>query len=269
MCAISDQIHIDREKNIFKEAWRYNMSTTRIEWTEKTWNPITGCSKVSTGCVHCYAETMAHRLKAMGIVKYSNGFLPTMHEDALREPLKWKQPHTIFVCSMADLFHESVPFDFIDKVMDIIHQTNQHRYQILTKRATRMAEYFSQAAVPENVWLGVTVEAVATKSRIDLLRSLPASIRFLSCEPLVEDLGKLNLTGIDWIIVGGESGVQARPMKPEWVRAIMRQAEEQKVAFFFKQWGTWGSDGVKRNKKANGKALDGKIIQMMPKPVMR
>lgn len=245
------------------------MRTTKIEWTDKTWNPITGCTKISTGCAHCYAETMAHRLKAMGVVKYCNGFVPTMHEEALSEPFMWKQPHTIFVCSMADLFHESIPFEYIDKVMHTIRQTSHHRYQILTKRAARMAEYFSKELIPENVWLGVTVEAVGLKSRIDYLRTLPASVRFLSCEPLIEDLGKLDLLGIDWIIVGGESGVQARPMKPEWVRSIMNQAEEQKVAFFFKQWGTWGSDGVKRNKKANGKALDGKIIQMMPELAMR
>ena len=245
------------------------MRTTKIEWTDRTWNPVTGCTKLSAGCAHCYAETMARRLKAMGVDKYTNEFIPTMHEDALGEPLKWKQSHTIFVCSMADLFHESVSFDFINRVMNTIRQSKHHRYQILTKRATRMVEYFSRSTIPENVWLGVTVEAVETKSRIDSLRELPASIRFLSCEPLIEDLGKLDLSGIDWVIVGGESGVQARPMKPEWVRSIMNQAKEQKAAFFFKQWGTWGSDGVKRNKKANGKALDGKIIQMMPELEMR
>jgi len=245
------------------------MRTTKIEWTDRTWNPVTGCTKLSAGCVHCYAEIMANRLKAMGVVKYSNGFVLTMHEDALSEPLKWQQPHTIFVCSMSDLFHESVPFSFIDRVMDTIQQSKRHRYQILTKRAARMAEYFSQSVIPENVWLGVTVETVSAKSRIDLLRGLHAPIRFLSCEPLIEDLKELDLSGIDWVIVGGESGVQARPMKPEWVRSILNQTNEQKVAFFFKQWGTWGSDGVKRNKKANGKALDGKIIQMMPELAMR
>ena len=245
------------------------MRTTKIEWTDKTWNPVTGCTKLSAGCAHCYAETMAHRLKSMGVGKYSNGFVPTMHEDALGEPLKWRQPHIIFVCSMADLFHESVSLDFIDKVMNTIQQTKHHRYQILTKRAARMAEYFSQSVIPENVWLGVTVEAIAEKSRIDSLRALHSSIRFLSCEPLIEDLGKLDLSGIDWVIVGGESGVQARPMKPEWVRSILNQTNEQNVAFFFKQWGTWGADGVKRNKKANGKTLDGKIIQMMPELAMR
>lgn len=245
------------------------MRTTKIEWTDKTWNPVTGCTKMSVGCTHCYAEVMAHRLKAMGVQKYANGFVPTMHEDTLNEPLKWKKPHTVFVCSMADLFHASVPFDFIDRVMDTIHQAKHHNYQILTKRAARMAEYFSQTVIPKNVWLGVTVEAAAEKTRIDFLRSLNASIRFLSCEPLIDDLGKLDLSGIDWVIVGGESGVQARPMKPEWVRSILHQADEQKAAFFFKQWGTWGSDGVKRNKKANGKALDGRIIQMMPELAMR
>lgn len=245
------------------------MGTTKIEWTEKTWNPITGCTKLSTGCVHCYAENMARRLKAMGVPKYVNGFAPTVHENTLDEPLKWKRPSTIFVCSMSDLFHESVSYDFIDKVMDTIRKTKQHRYQLLTKRAERMADYFSECNIPENVWLGVTVEAAATKSRIDFLERLPASIRFLSCEPLLEDLGDLDLSYIDWIIVGGESGSQARPMKPEWVRSIMNQAEDQNTAFFFKQWGTWGSDGIKRSKKANGKAIDGKIIQMMPELSMR
>lgn len=240
------------------------MGTTKIEWTDRTWNPVTGCSKLSAGCAHCYAETMANRLKAMGVAKYANGFIPTIHEDSLDEPIKWKRPHTIFVCSMADLFHESVPFAFIDRVMNTIRNTKQHRYQILTKRPSRMAEYFSHADIPENAWLGVTVESVDAKQRIDTLRTIPTSFRFLSCEPLVEDLGELDLTGIDWVIVGGESGTQARPMKPEWVRSIMCQAEKQNAAFFFKQWGTWGADGVKRSKKANGKVLDGKVIQMMP-----
>jgi len=245
------------------------MSATKIEWTDKTWNPVTGCTKISTSCAHCYAEIMAHRLQAMGINKYANGFTVNLHEDVLDEPMKWKHSHTVFVCSMADLFHEAVPFSFIDSVMDTIRQTKHHRYQILTKRANRMAEYFSRSIIPENVWLGVTVEAEPEKSRINYLRELNASIRFLSCEPLIEDLGKIDLTYIDWVIVGGESGVKARPMKPEWVRSILQQADKQGVAFFFKQWGTWGSDGIKRNKKANGKALDGKIIQMMPQLAMR
>ena len=241
------------------------MKTTKIEWTDRTWNPVTGCTKISAGCAHCYAETMARRLKAMGVDKYKSGFIPTMHEGVLSEPLKWKRSHIVFVCSMADLFHDEVPFSFIDKVMDTIRQTRHHRYQILTKRDRRMVEYFSRTAVPENVWLGVTVESPSELSRIDSLRGLQATIRFLSCEPLVDDLGVIDLTEIDWVIVGSESGVNARPMKLEWARSVLRQSEEQGAAFFFKQWGTWGSDGVKRSKKANGKALDGTIIQMMPR----
>jgi protein gp37 len=205
----------------------------------------------------------------MGVKKYKNGCAPTMHEDTLDEPVKWKQAHNIFICSMADLFHESIPFDFVDDVMATVRKTPHHRYQILTKRATRMAEYFDGEIIPDNVWLGVTVEASSEISRINYLRRLNSSIRFLSCEPLVEDIGVLDLTGIDWVIVGGESGVHARPMNPDWVRSILHQTEEQEVAFFFKQWGMWGSDGVKRNKKANGKTLDGKIIQMMPQFAVR
>jgi len=240
------------------------MKTTKIEWTDKTWNPVTGCTKISSGCANCYAEIMAHRLYAMGVDKYANKFKLTIHNDVLDEPIKWKKPHIVFVCSMADLFHDTVPFDYIDKVFNVIRQASHHRYQILTKRANRMAEYFSNRETPENVWLGVTVETSMELSRIDALRDIRATIRFLSCEPLLEDLGLIDLTGIDWVIVGGESGVKARPMNPEWVRSILNQANEQGAAFFFKQWGTWGSDGVKRNKKANGKVLDGRIIQMMP-----
>jgi len=240
------------------------MKTTKIEWTDKTWNPVTGCTKISSGCANCYAEIMANRLQAMGVDKYINKFMPTIHEDVLSEPVKWKKPHIVFVCSMADLFHDTVPFEFIDKVINVIQQANHHRYQILTKRAVRMAEYFSNREIPDNVWLGVTVESSSELSRIDSLRDIKATIRFLSCEPLLNDLGTIDLTGIDWVIVGGESGVKARQMNPEWVRSILNQANEQGAAFFFKQWGTWGSDGVKRNKKANGKILDGKIIQMMP-----
>lgn len=240
------------------------MRSTKIEWTDKTWNPITGCSKKSTGCLHCYAEVMARRLKAMGQEKYANGFTVTLHERCLNEPLTWRGNHNIFVCSMSDIFHEDVPFDFVDRMFDIIRSTPQHRYQILTKRAERMAEYFTTRSIPDNVWLGVTVEAQSSRFRIDYLRNLPASVKFLSCEPLVEDLGELDLTGIDWVIVGGESGPQARPMKEEWALNIMKQVEAQGARFFFKQWGTWGADGIKRNKHANGKLLKGEIIQEMP-----
>ena len=240
------------------------MRTTKIEWTERTWNPVTGCTKISAGCAHCYAEVMARRLYAMGNKKYKNGFKSTIHPEALREPLAWKQASTIFVCSMSDLFHVDVPFDFIDQVFAIIRCTPQHHYQILTKRADRMAEYFSTRAIPRNAWVGVTVEVQETKSRIDYLRGLDATVKFLSCEPLLEDLGELDLTGIDWIIVGGESGVQARPMKEEWVLNIKKQADAGHIPFFFKQWGTWSKDGKRGNKKTNGKVLQGQIVQNMP-----
>ena len=240
------------------------MKTTKIEWTDKTWNPITGCTKFSDGCQNCYAEVMARRLQAMGQEKYKNGFTLTLHEDSLQEPMLWKKPHTIFVCSMSDLFHKDVSFDFIDKVMNVIKQTPHHRYQILTKRAERMKEYFSNRENPKNVWLGVTVENKVSKSRIDVLRTLNAPIRFLSCEPLLEDLGVIDLGNIDWVIVGGESGRCARPMLEEWVLSIKKQCEKQETAFFFKQWGTWGSDGVKRSKHLNGKKINGRIYQEMP-----
>lgn len=241
------------------------MRTTKIEWAELTWNPVTGCDRISEGCAHCYAENMARRLCAMHTEKYANGFKVTMHEDSLREPFTWHRPSTIFVCSMGDLFHADVPFEFVDKVMDVIRRTPKHKYQILTKRAERMSEYFATHPIPGNAWLGVTVEVERTKFRIDLLRNLNAKVKFLSCEPLLSDLGTMDLTGIDWVIVGGESGTSARPMKEDWVLNIKNQADQAKVPFFFKQWGTWGQDGIKRNKKANGKLLQGKVVQNMPK----
>lgn len=240
------------------------MAESKIEWTDKTWNPITGCTKKSEGCAHCYAEVMARRLKGMGKPKYKNAFKLTLQPDALNEPKSWTKPHNIFVCSMGDLFHEQVPFEYIDKVMITIENTPQHRYQILTKRPERMNEYFATHAIPNNVWLGTTVESQKNKARIDYLRNLNAPVRFLSCEPLLEDLQELNLAGINWVIVGGESGMQARPMKEQWVMNILEQCKKSNIAFFFKQWGTWGFDGIKRNKHANGKLLQGQIIQEMP-----
>lgn len=240
------------------------MRTTKIEWTERTWNPVTGCTKISAGCAHCYAEVMARRLYAMGNKKYKNGFKSTIHPESLREPLAWKQSSNIFVCSMSDLFHMDVPFDFIDQVFAIIRCTPQHHYQILTKRADRMADYFSTRAVPKNAWVGVTVEVQDAKKRIDYLKGLDATVKFLSCEPLLEDLGDIDLTGIDWIIVGGESGVQGRPMKEEWVLNIKKQADANHIPFFFKQWGTWSKDGKRGNKKSNGRVLQGQIVQNMP-----
>lgn len=240
------------------------MAETKIEWTDKTWNPVTGCTKLSAGCTHCYAETMARRLKAMGQKKYINGFQLTIHEDDLKEPYKWKGSHNVFVCSMADLFHKDVPFEFINKVMEVIENTPQHRYQILTKRAERMEEYFRNRKVPNNAWLGVTVENQKMKYRIEYLVRIKTHIHFLSCEPLLEDLGNLNVENIQWIIAGGESGIQARPMKEDWVLNIKEQASRLNIPFFFKQWGTWGNDGIKRNKKVNGKLLKGEIVQEMP-----
>jgi protein gp37 len=240
------------------------MKTTKIEWTDRTWNPVTGCTKVSSGCANCYAEIMSKRLQAMGQNKYINGFKLTLHDEILTEPMRWEKPHTIFVCSMSDLFHEEVPFHFIDKVMNIIEETPHHNYQILTKRAERLSEYFKNTKIPKNAWLGVTVDIKASKSKINYIRNLNATIKFLSCEPLIEDLGLIDLKGIDWVIVGGESGNKARPMKEEWVKNIKTLTDQQNVLFFFKQWGTWGSDGVKRNKKVNGKMIDGKVIQEMP-----
>ena len=240
------------------------MRTTKIEWTERTWNPVTGCNKVSEGCRHCYAETMTRRLFAMGNPKYANNSKPTEHPEDLLEPYSWRKQSTVFVCSMSDLFNEKISFNFIDKVFDVIKDTPQHTYQILTKRAKRMAEYFEGKIIPPNVWIGVTVENKKSIERIDSIRHLDAKVKFLSCEPLLEDLWELELYGINWIIVGGESGVSARPMNEKWILNIREQARLHNIPFFFKQWGTWGQDGTKRNKKANGKLLQGNIIQQMP-----
>ncbi|MDR2708740.1 MAG: phage Gp37/Gp68 family protein [Elusimicrobiota bacterium] len=244
------------------------MKTTKIEWTEKTWNPITECTQISAGCKNCYAMSMANRLCAMGQDKYKNAFNLTLHEKCLTEPLSWKMPAAIFVCSMSDIFNKAVPFHFIDKIMQIIKNTPQHKYQLLTKRSERMLKYFKTRNVPNNVWLGITVEAKEYKKRIDDLRKLKsARIRFLSCEPLLNDLGKLNLKNINWVIVGGESGVNGRLMKQSWVENIKEQCHQQSAAFFFKQWGTWGADGIKRNKYLNGKKLNGEIIQEIPQVI--
>lgn len=236
-----------------------------IEWTEQTWNPTTGCTKISPGCKHCYAETMAHRLHAMGASGYEQGFALSLHPERLSQPLKRKKPTTYFVNSMSDLFHEDIPDNFLDQVMDVIRQTPQHTYQILTKRADRLPLYFNKRACPRNIWLGVSVEDQHYGlPRIDYLRQVDAHIRFLSIEPLLEDLGSIDLEGIHWVIVGGESGHKARPMRSEWVENIQHQAEDADVAFFFKQWGTWGADGVKRRKKANGRTFKGKTWNDTP-----
>jgi protein gp37 len=234
------------------------MKTTKIEWTEATWNPSIGCSKVTAGCQNCYAEVMARRLQAMGVAGYEDGFAFKILPERLSQPVSIKKPTKFFVNSMSDLFHEKMPFDFLDEVFEVIASTPQHHYQILTKREHILQRYFLKRKAPANVWLGVTVEHEHTKHRIDVLRNLDVSIRFISIEPLIGDVGKLDLDGIHWVIVGGESGVSARPMNPQWAINIQKQSEEQKVAFFFKQWGTWGEDGVKRSKKENGSILLGK-----------
>lgn len=240
------------------------MSNSKIEWTEATWNPSIGCDKTTAGCLNCYAEVMAKRLKAMGAPGYEDGFKFKVIPSRLESPLRVKRPTKFFVNSMSDLFHEEMPFDFLDAVFETIRKTPRHTYQILTKRETVLDEYFSSRDVPENVWLGVTVEAKHTKKRIDVLRRIDAKIRFLSIEPLLNDIGELDLSDIHWVIVGGESGPRARPMKPEWAESVQRQCSDQDVAFFFKQWGTWGDDGQRRSKKANGRLLLGKEWNQEP-----
>lgn len=245
------------------------MNRSKIEWTEETWNPTTGCNKVSPGCKFCYAEVMANRLKAMRAPGYENGFEFTIMPERLEQPLRKKKPTKYFVNSMSDLFHEGMPKWFLDKIMGVIDLTPQHIYQILTKREDAMFDYFQSRRVPENIWLGVSVEDKKYGvPRIDKLRNINASIKFLSIEPLLEDIGEVDLTGIDWVIVGGESGASARPMKEEWALNVKKQCEEQEVAFFFKQWGTWGADGVKRSKKSNGRILEGKEWNEYPEEVL-
>ena len=238
---------------------------SKIEWTEQTWNPITGCTKVSPGCKHCYAETMSKRLQAMGAPGYDNGFKLSLLPERLSQPLQRRKPTMYFVNSMSDLFQDEVPFDYVDRVMEVIEQTPWHTYQILTKRSALMGEYFNTRSVPDNAWLGVSVEDKKFgKPRIPNLQAIKAKTRFLSVEPLLEDLGRISLKGIHWVIVGGESGHAARPMKQEWVVSLRDQCHRSNVNFFFKQWGSWGVDGVKRSKKANGRNLEGKVWDMIP-----
>jgi protein gp37 len=231
-----------------------------IEWTESTWNPVTGCTKISTGCKNCYAERMAKRLQAMGQLNYRNGFRPTCHQHVLDLPLHWKKPQMIFVNSMSDLFHKQIPKDFVLKIFATMNKAPQHTFQILTKRATYLEDLSSSLPWSENIWMGVTVENSDYKERINSLRRTGAYIKFLSLEPLLGDVGVLNLEGIDWVIVGGESGPKARPIKARWVHDIQEQCKEQNVSFFFKQWG-----GI--NKKKNGRLLDGQTWDELPKKV--
>ena len=230
---------------------------TTIEWTEATWNPITGCSKISPGCKNCYAERMAKRLQAMGQFRYHNGFQLTLQPQTLNEPFKWKKSRTIFVNSMSDLFHELVPLSFIDKVFHVMNNCQHHQFQILTKRSTNLRQLASFLNWTENIWIGVSVESQDYVYRIDDLRTIPATIRFLSIEPFISPIKQLDLTGIDWVIVGGESGPHARPIHKNWVRDIREICIEQNVPFFFKQWG-----GVRRKK--SGRLLDKREWNEMP-----
>ena len=240
-------------------------TNSKIEWTEQTWNPTVGCTKISPGCKHCYAEIMAQRLQAMGTRGYENGFQLSLLPSRLEEPLRRIKPTVYFVNSMSDVFHEEVPFSFIDQIFQTISKTPQHTYQILTKRAERMADYFAARRVPQNAWIGVSVEdKTHGVPRIEHLRRVDAKVRFLSIEPLLEGLGDLDLRQIHWVIVGGESGPRARPMQGAWVEDIRIQCEEASVAFFFKQWGGWGADGKKRAKKQNGRELNGRTWDGMP-----
>ncbi|MFF3109348.1 DUF5131 family protein [Kitasatospora sp. NPDC057904] len=240
-----------------------------IEWTEATWNPTTGCDRVSSGCDNCYALALARRLKAMGAAKYQAdgdprtsgpGFALTLHRDALTVPYGWKSPRTVFVNSMSDLFHAKVPLDFVRRVFAVMADTPQHTYQVLTKRARRLQRVADRLEWPENVWMGVSVESSAELDRVDDLRGVPAAVRFLSCEPLLGPLEGLDLDGIQWVIAGGESGPGHRPMDASWARQVRDACQEENVAFFFKQWGG-------RTPKAGGRLLDGRTWDQMPLPV--
>ncbi|MCK4423427.1 MAG: phage Gp37/Gp68 family protein [Candidatus Omnitrophica bacterium] len=233
---------------------------SKIEWTESTWNPVTGCTKISPGCKNCYAERMARRLQAMGQANYCNGFEPACHEHALELPLKWKKPQTIFVNSMSDLFHRRVSKTFIKKVFDVMNSASIHTFQVLTKRADRLAKLSDELTWGKNIWMGVSVENAKYKGRIDCLRYAESKVRFISFEPLIGLVGKVNLKNIDWVIVGGESGPGARYMDPEWVTDLRDQCLKQKVPFFFKQWGG-------TNKKKTGRKLEGKYWDQMPQLV--
>ncbi|AZB17623.1 phage Gp37/Gp68 family protein [Chryseobacterium indologenes] len=233
------------------------MAQSSIEWTEMTWNPTTGCDKISAGCKFCYAEVMSKRLQAMGLEKYKDNFEIRTHEDALKIPYTWKNSKVVFVNSMSDLFHKDIPLDFIKKVFKVMNSNPQHVFQVLTKRAERLFELHAELKWTHNIWMGVSVENEKVKGRIDFLRQTNARVKFLSLEPLIGPLPNLNLEKIDWVIVGGESGFKPRPMDADWVIDIQEQCNKKDVAFFFKQWGG-------KNKKASGRMLNGRTYDEMP-----
>lgn len=238
------------------------MSVTKIEWTDITWNPITGCSPISDGCKHCYAIRMANRLKAMGIKRYRNGFKVTMHPDLLDEPFKWKKQRLVFVNSMGDLFHEDIPLDFIVKVFETMTQANHHIFQILTKRSTRMAEIAPSLPWTDNIWLGVTIESDKYTYRLDNLIKTKAVTKFISLEPMLSPVNNLSIDEVDWVIVGGESGPQARAIEKDWALAVRDLCNANGTPFFFKQWGG-------RNKKKAGRMLEGRTWEEFPDSISR
>ena len=231
-----------------------------IEWTDATWNPVTGCTKISPGCKHCYAERMAKRLESMGQPRYRNGFQLTLQPDVVDQPLTWKKPRLVFVNSMSDLFHDEVPLSYLRRVFEVMDAAHWHVFQVLTKRSERLAEIASRLAWPPNVWMGVSVESEEYTYRIDDLSGTPAAVRFLSVEPLLGPISKLSLKNIDWVIVGGESGPHARPIHPNWVRSIRNDCLSAGVPFFFKQWG-----GTR--KSTTGRVLDGRTWDELPRPI--
>jgi len=232
-------------------------ANSRIEWTDATWNPVTGCTKISDGCRNCYAERMARRLQAMGQRNYANGFRVTLHDHALELPLRWRSPHSVFVNSMSDLFHKSVPLEFILRVFDVMNQANWHTYQVLTKRSARLRELAASIPWAPHIWMGVTVESAAYLGRISDLRQTDARVKFVSFEPLLGPVGHADLSGVDWVIAGGESGPGARPMRREWLVGIRDRCADSSVPFFFKQWG-----GTR--KKLAGRELDGRTYNALP-----
>lgn len=233
------------------------MKSSKIEWTESTWNPTTGCSKISSGCKNCYAERMSKRLQSMGVDKYKDGFKLRIHPEVLDEPYSWRNPRTVFVNSMSDLFHEDMPLEYIQSVFKVMNENPIHTFQVLTKRADILQEYSDQLVWSKNIWMGVTVEDQENINRVDKLRKIKANVKFLSIEPLIGRIENLNLSNIDWVIVGGESGPGAREMNKDWVVEIKQQCQDQKTHFFFKQWG-----GV--NKKKAGRLLEGQTWDEMP-----
>lgn len=239
------------------------MQRSQIEWTDATWNPVTGCTQVSPGCAHCYAKTFAERFRGVPGHPYERGFDLQLRPERLDQPLRWTKPRTIFVNSMSDLFHLEVPAEYIAKVFEVMHAAQRHRFQVLTKQAERLAELAPLLPWPDNVWMGVSVENQHWTSRIDHLRETPAAVKFLSCEPLLGPLD-LELAGIDWVIVGGESGPGARPMQPEWARGIRDQCAEAETPFFFKQWGAHNARGKRVGKKRAGRRLDRQTWNGMP-----